>query len=53
MIKSRVGGKLVMVEREDDHPKLHTFYQANGFKSWTKRIDANSKVRYDQMFAVI
>ena len=53
MIKSHVGGKLVMVEREDDCPKLHTFYQANGFKSWTKRIDANSKVCYDQMFAVI
>lgn len=53
MIKSHVGGKLVMVEREDDRPKLHTFYQANGFKSWTKRIDANSKVCYDQMFAVI
>ncbi len=53
MIKLHVGGKLVMVEREDDRPKLHAFYQTNGFKSWTKRNDANSKARYDQMFAVI
>ena len=52
-IKSRVGGKLVMVEREDDRPKLLTFYQANGFKSWTKRSDAKDNVRYDQMFATL
>ena len=52
-IKGRVGGKLVMVEREDDRPKLLTFYQANGFKSWTKRSDAKDKVCYDQMFAIL
>ncbi len=52
-IKRRVGGKLVMVERENDRPKLLTFYQANGFKSWTKRSDAKDKVCYDQMFAAI
>ena len=52
-IKSRVGGKLVMVEREDDRPKLLTFYQANGFKSWTKRSDAKDNVCYDQMFATL
>ena len=52
-IKSRVGGKLVMVERENDRPKLLAFYQSNGFKSWTTRDDAKDKVCYDQMFAVI
>ncbi len=52
-IKSRVGGKLVMIEREDDRPKLLAFYQSNGFKSWTKRDDAKDKVCYDQMFAAI
>ena len=53
MIKSRVGGKLVMVEREADRPKLLAFYQGNGFKSWTKRSDAHDGVTYDQMFAII
>ena len=53
MIKSRVGGKLVMVEREADRPKLLVFYQGNGFKSWTKRSDAHDGVTYDQMFATI
>ena len=52
-IKSRVGGKLVMVEREDDRPKLLTFYQANGFKSWSKRSDVKDNVCYDQMFATL
>ena len=52
-IKRRVGGKLVMVEREDDRPQLLTFYQANGFKSWTKRSDAKDRICYDQMFAAI
>jgi len=52
-IKSRVGGKLVMVEREADRHKLQSFYQANGFKSWTRRDDVKDKVCYDQMFAAI
>ena len=52
-IKRRVGGKLVMIEREKDCVELQTFYQANGFKSWTNRSDAKDGVCYDQMFAVI
>ena len=52
-IKRRVGGKLIMIEREMDCVKLQNFYQANGFKSWTKRSDAKDGVCYDQMFAVI
>ena len=53
MIKSRVGGKLVMVERESDRPKLLSFYQTNGFWSWTTRKDVDSGICYDQMFAII
>ncbi len=52
-IKARMGGKLVMVEREGDRPKLLDFYQTNGFKSWTMRKDRSGQVSYDQMFAVI
>jgi hypothetical protein len=50
-IKRRVGGKLVMVERENNCPKLQSFYQSNGFKSWTTRRNAKDGVVYDQMFA--
>ena len=49
-------GKLVMVEREADSPKLLEFYTKNGFKSWTRRInekDGKKKVEFDQMFAVL
>jgi len=53
MVKSRVGGKLVMVERESDRPKLLNFCKKNGFKSWTSRTDAQDGVTYDQMFAVL
>ena len=53
MIKRRVGGKLVMVERENDHPKLLDFYKKNGFKSWTTRVNAKDGVTYDQMFTVL
>lgn len=42
-----------MVEREKDHLKLQTFYQKNGFKSWTSRINEDGDTCYDQMFAVI
>ncbi len=52
-IKRRIGGKLVMVEREADQPKLLKFYSENGFKSWTIRDDSKDGVRYDQMFAVV
>lgn len=52
-IKTHIGGKLVMVEREKDHLKLQTFYQKNGFKSWTSRINEDGDTCYDQMFAVI
>lgn len=50
-VKNILGGKLVMVEREADRPKLLEFYKANGFKSWTTRCNAKDGVVYDQMFA--
>ena len=50
-IKRRIGGKLVMVERENNCPKLQSFYNTNGFKSWTMRQDAKDGIVYDQMFA--
>ena len=50
-IKRRVGGKLVMVERENKPSKLQTFYDSNGFKSWTTRRNAKDGIVYDQMFA--
>ena len=49
--KSAIGGKLVMVEREAEEPKLLEFYKANGFKSWTMRRNAKDGIVYDQMFA--
>lgn len=52
-IKKRVGGKLVMIERESDRPKLLAFYAKNGFKSWTSRFNAKDGVTYDQMFTVL
>ena len=51
--KKAIGGKLVMVEREADRPKLLEFYTDNGFKSWTTRRNANDGMVYDQMFAVL
>ena len=48
-----IGGKLVMIEREDDRPKLLGFYKSNGFKSWTSRYSAKDRVTYDQMFTVL
>lgn len=44
-----VGGKLVLVERETDRPKLLDFYRANNFKSWNTRHSARDGVTYDQM----
>ena len=49
--KRILGGKLVMIEREAEEPKLLEFYKANGFKSWTTRRNAKDGVVYDQMFA--
>ena len=51
--KKAIGGKLVMVEREKDQPKLLEFYNDNGFKSWTTRRNANDGIVYDQMFTVL
>ena len=51
--KKAIGGKLVMVERESDRPKLLEFYNDNGFKSWTTRRNAKDGMAYDQMFAVL
>ena len=53
MVKQSIGGKLVMVEREIDRPKLLDFYESNGFKSWTTRRNAKDGIVYDQMFAVL
>ena len=52
-VKRCIGGKLVMVERETDRPKLLDFYKKNGFKSWTTRRNAKDGMVYDQMFAVL
>lgn len=52
-VKKEVGGKLVMVEREVNRPKLLEFYNKNGFKSWTRRINKKDGVEFDQMFAVV
>lgn len=48
-----VGGKLVLVEREADKPKLLDFYNGCGFKSWNSRYDNGDKVLYDQMIRVL
>lgn len=53
MVKQSIGGKLVMVEREIDRPKLLDFYESNGFKSWTTRRNAKDGIVYDQMFSVL
>jgi len=41
-VRKEIGGKLVMVERETNRPKLMEFYNKNGFKSWTRRFDEKS-----------
>ena len=43
----------MMIEREDDRPKLLDFYKSNGFKSWTSRYSVKDRVTYDQMFTVL
>ena len=52
-VNDRIGGKIVLVERESDRPKLHAFYSANGFSSWNERTNARDGVVYDQMIAVL
>ena len=48
-----VGGKLVLVEREADRPKLFDFYNACGFKSWNRRYDKGDAIEYDQMIRIL
>lgn len=48
-----VGGKLVLIDRESDRPKLLDFYRANGFKSWNRRYSRKDAVEYDQMLCVL
>ena len=52
-VRQKIGGKLVLVEREMNRPKLLPFYQCNGFKSWTVRHSERDGMDYDQMIAVI
>lgn len=52
-VNDRIGGKIVLVEREFDRPKLHAFYSANGFSSWNERTNEKDGVVYDQMIAVL
>ena len=47
--QSLVGGKLVLVERETDRPKLLDFYRRNNFRSWNVRQSRRDGVTYDQM----
>ncbi len=44
-----VGGKLVLVERECNRPKLLDFYKGNHFTSWNIRHSEHDGVDYDQM----
>ena len=44
-----VGGKLVLVDREIDRPKLLKFYQQFNFKSWNVRHSKKDGIDYDQM----
>ena len=52
-VNDRIGGKIVLVERESDRSKLHAFYAANGFSSWNERTNEKDGVVYDQMVAVL
>ena len=51
--QSTVGGKLALVERDRDRPKLLDFYRGNGFRSWNARYDKDDGITYDQMVRVI
>ena len=51
--KKIIGGKLIMIEREADKPKLLEFYKNNAFKSWTTRRNEKDGIVYDQMFLVL
>ena len=51
--QSLVGGKLVLVEREADRPRLLDFYRANNFRSWNVRHSKCDGVTYDQMLCLL
>lgn len=48
-----VGGKMVLVDRELDRPKLLDFYKGNKFRSWNIRHSKRDGVDYDQMICVL
>lgn len=48
-----VGGKMVLVDRELDRPKLLDFYKGNNFRSWNTRHSKKDGVDYDQMICVL
>ena len=48
-----VGGKMVLVDRELDRPKLLDFYRGNNFRSWNTRHSKRDGVDYDQMICVL
>ena len=48
-----VGGKLVLVDREIDRPKLLKFYQQFNFRSWNVRHSKKDGIDYDQMLCVL
>ena len=48
-----VGGKLVLVDREIDRPKLLKFYQQFNFRSWNVRHSKKDGIDYAQMLCVL
>ena len=48
-----VGGKMVLVDRELDRPKLLDFYRGNNFRSWNVRHSKKDGMDYDQMICVL
>ena len=48
-----VGGKLVLVDREIDRPKLLAYYRQFNFKSWNVRHSKKDGMDYDQMICVL
>ena len=51
--RSLVGGRLVLIEREVDNPKLLDFYLANQFRSWNTRRSKRDGTVYDQMLCTL
>lgn len=52
-VQARIGGKLVVVERDVAQPKLREFYERCGFSSWNMRKDDSDGNTYDQMLRVL